>query len=442
MIDLVPTDLFPAERAARETAPGAAAGGDPMTSDDARREIRFGLAVFTSFFVIFLGWAAFAPLDAAVVAPGVVVVSGARQTVQHRDGGVISRILVEDGQRVEQGEILIELSAPEVLARKEALLSQVLDLQMQRAQLLAQQAGRTQIEAPPEWAALPPEDRATAAMALERHRREANARRAALWTQRAGNAVDARIAGYQEEIVSVDRQHRLLEDELEGVRSLAERGLMPLTRVRALERAQAELDGRRAELRASIASALEDRAEQVRDIEARLAQLTPQLAGARAELESTLMRAPVSGVIVGLQANTIGGVIRPGEPVMDIVPDGQDLIVEAQVRPEDADDVHAGLESEVRITAFSGRSMPVLSGEVERISADRFTDERSGQAYFLARVAVPQAELHRLTEASRTHGQVRPGLPAQVVIPTRQRTALQYLLEPLNQTLWSSFRES
>ena len=415
---------------------------DPLTTDDARKEIRFGIGVFGSFFVLFLGWAAFAPLDAAVVAPGVVVVSGARQTVQHRDGGIISNILIEDGQRVEQGEILIELSAPEVLARKEALLSQVLDLQMQRAQLMAQQAGRTTIEAPREWVALPAEDRATAAEALERHRREASARRAALRTQRAGSAVDARIAGYQEEIVSLNRQHRLLEDELEGVRSLADRGLMPLTRVRALERAQAELDGRRAELRAAIATALEDRAEQQRDIEARLAQLLPQLAGARSELENTLLRAPVSGVIVGLHANTLGGVIRAGEPVMDIVPEGQDLIVEAHVRPEDADDVHPGLKSEVRITAFSGRSMPMLEGEVERISADRFTDERSGAAYFLARVSVPQPELRRLADDPRTRAQVRPGLPAQVVIPTRKRTALQYFLEPLNQTLWGSFRES
>lgn len=437
------TDLLPPLAPKPVRLPASKPAIDPVTTDDARNEIRFGVGVLVSFFVIFLGWAAFAPLDAAVVAPGVVVVSGARQTVQHRDGGIVSHILVEDGQRVEQGEILIELSAPEVLARKEALLSQVLDLQMQRAQLMAQQAGSRRIEAPPEWAGLPPEDRETARAALERHRREGASRQAALRTQRAGSAVDARIAGYQEEIVSVDRQDQLLEDELTGVRSLADRGLMPLTRVRALERAQAELDGRRAELRAAIATALEERAEQVRDVEARLAQLLPQLAGARAELENTLMRAPVAGVIVGLQANTVGGVIRPGEPVMDIVPEGQDLIVEAQVRPEDADDVHPGLVSEVRITAFSGRSMPLLTGEVQRISADRFTDERSGQPYFLTRVAVAQSELHRLTEASRTpDAQLRPGLPAEIVIPTRKRTALQYLLEPLNQSLWSSFREN
>jgi HlyD family secretion protein len=127
---------------------------------------------------------------------------------------------------------------------------------------------------------------------------------------------------------------------------------------------------------------------------------------------------------------------------MDIVPEGQDLIIEAQVRPEDADDVQPGLECEVRITAFSGRTMPLLTGEVQRISADRFVDERSGRAYFLARVAVTQSELQRHSGESRGDAHLRPGLPAEVVIPTRSRTALQYLLEPLNQTLWSSFREN
>lgn len=413
-----------------------------LTSDDARREIRFGVIALLSFFGLFLGWAAFAPLDAAVVAPGVVVVAGSRQTVQHRDGGVISRIAVEEGQRVQEGELLIELSAPEVLARKEAILSQTLDLQMQRAQLLASRDTGVEIQAPAEWAALPPEDRAIADAALERHRIEARSRQAALRTQRSGGgAVEARIAGYQEEISAINRQDQLLEDELTGVRSLAERGLMPLTRVRALERSQAELDGRRAELRAAIAGAMEDRAEELRDIEARLAQLLPQLAGARAELERTLMRAPVAGVIVGLQANTVGGVVRAGEAVMDIVPEGQDLIVEAQVRPEDADDLHQGLEGEVLITAFSGRNMPRLRGEVRRVSADRFVDERNGNAYFLVQMAVSRQELERLNPEASGARQLRPGLPAQVVVPTRKRTALQYLLEPLNQSIWSSFRE-
>jgi HlyD family secretion protein len=211
--------------------------------------------------------------------------------------------------------------------------------------------------------------------------------------------------------------------------------------VRALERAQAELDGRRAELRASIASAMEDRAEEIRDIEARLAQLTPQLAGAREQVELTLMRAPVAGVIVGLEANTVGGVLAPGAAVMDIVPEGQDLIVEARVRPEDADDLHPGLEGEVMITAFTGRNLPRLNGDVRRVSADRFVDERSGQPYFVVQMGVSRAELERLNPSASGARQLRPGLPAQVMIPTRKRTALQFFLEPLNQSIWGSFRE-
>ena len=154
------------------------------------------------------------------------------------------------------------------------------------------------------------------------------------------------------------------------------------------------------------------------------------------------MRAPTSGLVVGLQANTVGGVIRPGEPVMDIVPEDQDLIVEAQVRPEDADDLRVGQRSEVRITAFSGRSMPLLDGEVHRISADRFVDERSGMAYFVAQVQVSAEELREFEEGGDSTIRLRPGLPAEIVVPTRKRTALQYLIEPLNQSLWRGFREN
>jgi HlyD family secretion protein len=225
------------------------------------------------------------------------------------------------------------------------------------------------------------------------------------------------------------------------MRTLAEEELVPLTRVRALERALAELQGRRAELTSLIASAQQERYGDLREVDARIAELAPQLAGARERLELTRIRAPADGVVVGLTVHTVGGVVGAGERLMDIVPDGQDLIVEAQVRPDAADDVSPGQRTEVRITAFGGRNMPIVFGEVTRISADRFTDERTGAAYFLMQVEVPEEELARLTEAAGDERRLRPGLSAQVVVPTRKRTALQYLLEPLNQTLWRSLRE-
>jgi HlyD family secretion protein len=404
---------------------------DIERSDSGGGEIRAGLLALFLFFVGFGGWAAFTPLDAAVVAPGVVVVSGNRQAVQHRDGGVISRLAVADGDRVQRGQILIELGSPELVAQEQALLSQIFDLQMQRARLAAEQTGAAILQPPEEWGALSPDDRVLADAAFERHRREANA---GSWS-----AYDARIAGYRGEIDALNRQETLLQEELSGMRELAAEQLVPMTRVRALERALAELQGRRSELTALIASTRQDRYEALRQVDARLAELLPQLAGVRERLELTRMRAPVDGVVVGLTANTVGGVIRPGERVMEIVPEGRELIVEAQVRPQDADDLAPGQTTEVRVTAFQGRRLPIVHGEVQQVSADRFVDERSGQPYFLMRVVVPEDQMALLSEAADRP--LRAGLPAQVVVPTRSRTALQYLLEPLNQSIWRSLRE-
>jgi HlyD family secretion protein len=394
-------------------------------------EIRAGLIAILVFFVGFGGWAAFAPLDAAVVAPGVVVVAGNRQAIQHRDGGVISRLAVAEGDHVQRSQILIELGSPELVAQEQALLSQIFDLQMQRARLTAEQTGAATLQPPEEWGALSPDDRVIADAAYERHRREANA---GSWS-----AYDARIAGYRGEIDALNRQETLLQEELAGMRELAAEQLVPLTRVRALERALAELQGRRAELSSLIASTRQERYEALRQVDARLSELLPQLAGVRERLELTRLRAPVDGVVVGLVANTVGGVIRPGERVMEIVPEGRDLIIEAQVRPQDADDLAPGQSTEVRVTAFQGRNLPIVHGEVQQISADRFVDERSGEPYFLMRVVVPEDQMALLSDAADSP--LRAGLPAQVVVPTRSRTALQYLLEPLNQSLWRSLRE-
>ncbi len=401
--------------------------------DSGAKEIRSGLIALFVFFVGFGGWAAFAPLDAAVVAPGVVVVSGNRQTVQHRDGGVVSRIAVKEGDRVQRGQVLIELGSPELVAQEQALLSQVFDLQMQRARLTAERSGSDTLQPPPEWAALPVDDRIIADAALERHRREAG--------RGSWSPFDARIVGYRGEVASLNRQETLLSEELAGMRELANEQLVPMTRVRALERSLAELQGRRAQLTSLIASTQQERYENLRGVDARLAELMPQLAGARERLELTRLRAPADGLVVGLQVHTVGGVVRAGDRLMDIVPEGQDLIVEAQVRPEAADDLQPGQTTEVRITAFGGRNLPIVHGEIRQVSADRFVEERTGQGYFLIQVAVPPEELRRLTEASGEARRLRPGLSAQVVVPTRKRTALQYLLEPLNQTLWRSLRE-
>ncbi|HVY85341.1 MAG TPA: HlyD family efflux transporter periplasmic adaptor subunit [Caulobacterales bacterium] len=405
----------------------------PRVDDRADKEIRLGGAALFAFFGIFLGWAAFAPLDAAIEGSGVVSVAGDRQTVQHREGGVVSALDVQEGQHVTQGQILVELSAPELIAQDRALFSQLVDLQMQDARLLAEANGTHTLRRPAEWSQFTGEDKEAADAAYQRYSGGA---------QGAWSEYDARISGYNDEIRSIDSQKVLLQQELDGMRSLAADNLVPLTRVRALERSLAELDGRRGELRAQIAATQQDRSQELRRVEARILEVAPQLANARAQLERTRLRAPTEGTVVGLALHTVGGVVRPGERVMDIVPAGQELIVEAQVRPEDADDVDPGQHAEVRITAFTGRIVPILHGTVRVISADRMVDEHTGRGYFVVRVAVPPEQLNGLVDPNGKRLRLRPGLPAQVIIPTRKRTALQYLLEPLNQALWRSFREN
>lgn len=409
----------------------------PMSSDDGRAEIRRGLVALFAFFVLFLGFAAFAPLDAAVVAMGYVAVSGNRETIAHRDGGVVSRVAVIEGQKVKAGDILVELAAAETLAQERSLFAQLTDLQIRRQRLTAESADAATMEQPPEWAALSSEDKATAQATWEDHLAElGEGQTPATWSQ-----FDARIAGYREEINAIGRQLRLVQDELAGMRTLAADNLVPLTRVRALERQAAELEGRRGALRAEIAATRETRSSELREVQAKISEIAPQWTAARERLERTRVRAPNAGIVVGLMVHNAGAVVRPGERVLDIVPDGRDLIVEARIAPEDADDVTIGMNAEVKITAFSGRNLPILDGEVRNISADRFTDERTGQPYFLVQVVVSASELRDLSNSSEGRRQLRAGLPAQVVAPTRKRTMLQYLLEPLNQSLWRSFRE-
>lgn len=438
----------------------------PRRDDGPWREGKAGLAMLVMFFGVFGLWAACAPLDAGVVATGEVKVAGNRQVVQHRDGGVISRIAVREGDRVQRGQILVELSAVELAARERALAGQAIELEASQSRLLAESLGRTTMERPAAWANMPEEHAEFAAAVFTRQQAELATRAQALDAQvsvlsQRERQTSARITGFQEQITSIDAQSGLVNEELEGLRALQQEGFAAPTRVRAVERTSAELVGRRAELNGLIAqsqeaigearlqslSLREDRAravaEELRLTESRLAEVLPELQAARVQLERTRVRALSDGVVVGLAFFNAGAVVGPGERILELVPDEQNMIMEVQVRPMDADNVSPGQVTNVRFAAFEGRQMPFAQGRIARISADRFEDQRTGQHYFKAEVRVEQDELRRLARAANVEQlPLTPGLPVEVVIPLRKRTALQYLLEPLSQSVWRSFREN
>jgi HlyD family secretion protein len=448
---------------ARLIAPIVEAYQPDLPADDPRRDIRIGAAIVIFFFVILLGWAAFAPLDAAVPAQGVIAISGNRQTVQHREGGVVTAINIREGQRVNAGDVLIEMAAPDLKAQERALTSDYLTNLAQRARLMAERAGQRNFAPPIEFAGLPPEDQVLAAQALALQRAQLNARLASISAQQSvlgqrSLQLGEQQGGYSEQIASLREQQRLLADELAGMREIEKKGFASVNRIRALERALADLKGREAAMRSEIAragegkgetrmqsvsietNALEQVATELRDTQARLSDVFPKLIAVREQLQRARVRAPVSGQVVGLSVFTIGGVVAPGQTLMEIVPDRRTLVIQAQVAPNDADDVYQGQEAQVRFVSVHDRTLPLLTGKVRTISADSFTDEKSGRSFFRAEIEVTPEQLRKVG-GTLGHGQLRPGLPVEVLLNVRKRTALQYILEPLTRNLWGSLRE-
>lgn len=431
--------------------------------DDPKRDIRIGTAIVVFFFVILLGWAALAPLDAAVPAQGVIAVSGNRQAVQHREGGVVTAINVREGQRVNAGDVLIEMAAPDLRAQERALTSDYLINLAQRSRLMAERAGQRNFAPPAEFASLSAEDQPLAAQAMQLQRAQLNARLNSMSAQQSvlgqrSAQLGEQQSGYSQQILSLREQQRLLSDEIAGLRKIEEKGFASENRIRALERALADLKGREAAMTAEIAragqgkgetrmqsvsiqsSALEQVATELRDTQARLSDVLPKLIAVREQLQRARVRAPASGQVVGLSIFTVGGVVAPGQTLMEIVPDHRNLVIQAQVSPAAADDVFRGQTAQIRFVSVNDQTLPLLSGTVRTISADSFTDEKSGQSYFRAEIEVPPAQLSKV-RGVLGRGALRPGLPVEVLLNVRKRTALQYALEPLTRNFWKSLRE-
>lgn len=433
-------------------------------TDDPKRELRIGAAIAGAFFVGFLGWAAFTPLDAGAYASGVIAVSGNRQAVQHRDGGLVSGIYVQEGETVAKGQVLAEIAAGELKANERATAGEVYALLAQRSRLTAERTRAGSMVTPPEFAELDADDRALADGAMELQRMQFAARRQSMDAQRGvlGQRVSQlaeQTTGYERQLDSNTEQKRLIGEELAGMRKLANQGYAPMSRVRELERSEAALTGEEGAYRAQIARSgeaigetrmqllsldrqmMEEVTGQLRDVEVRLDELQPKLHALREQLARATVRAPASGKVVGLSVFTVGGVVSPGATLMEIVPQDKALVIQAMVSPADADDLNIGQITQVRFTSLHERDLPILKGKLSKLSADSFQDEQSGQRFFRAEISVPPEELQRIVKVRGQHTGLQAGLPVEVLVPLRKRSALDYLVEPLLQTFWRSGRE-
>lgn len=428
-----------------------------------RSEMRKGLYIAAAFFIGLLGLAAVIPLDAGAVAQGVVAVSGNRQVVQSKDGGIVSALNVDEGQLVNRGDILVQISEGQLAATERSMAGEYVTLLAQRARLEAELSGEGSIRDPLEFKSLQPADTELASEAMRGQKLLFNARRASSSTERGvlGQRIrqqSSQIDAFNHQRASNREQQRLIGEELAGLKELEARGFVSKNRIREMERGAAELDGNYGALNADIARTnggigesqlqivsvgrrmLEESATQLRDVQLRLVELQPNLRATREQLGRTMVRATATGRVVGLKAHTVGGIVGPGEVIMEIVPQNRALVVEAKASPNDADDLKIGMTTQVRFSALHERNLPTLFGKISKVSADSFEDDRSGVRFFSIEVEVPTEELDKIRKV-RGENSIRAGLTADIVVPLRKRSALSYLMEPLTHMFWLSGRE-
>ncbi|PMR72842.1 HlyD family type I secretion periplasmic adaptor subunit [Billgrantia endophytica] len=411
-----------------------------------RRPRRLGGWLLLLGFAGFLTWAALAPLDNGVAVPATVVVSGNRQAVEHPTGGVVERLWVREGDSVTRGQTLVSLDATRLRSEADTLNVQHGAAFAEAARLEAERDGHERIEYP-EWLASTAD--VELLTVLELQRQLFASRRAALRSELGG--IEANLAGQRSlasglESSLVQKRIRLemLGEQRDNLRELASEGYIPRNRL-------LEVEGSYAQLQSDIAAdigTLEQTRRQIDELQLRTTQrrdeyqrevrdalaqarlrgqeLAGRLATTRFDLAHTQLRAPMSGIVVGLALHTEGGVVQPGALLMEIVPEGEPLLVEGQLPVEQVDRVHAGLPVELMFTAFERSRTPRVSGEVTQVSADRLVDERSGLPYYRVYVEVAAEDLQVLGSEP-----LRAGMPVEAFVRTGERTLLNYLFKPL-----------
>ncbi len=403
------------------------------------------------------GWAALARISSAVVASGVVVVESTIKQVQHREGGIVGEILVKNGDRVKAGDLLVRLDDTLVKANLGIVSQDLYERKARRARLEAERDGADEITFPKD--VLAHTNNAEIARAVEGQKTLFAARRTTLKGQ--VDQLRERIVQLREQVQGLEAQKdskaaesKLIEEELGGLDELFKKGHVPITRIIALKRDATRLKGEAGALVSQIAvnkgkmSETELQILQLRrdfqekllreleDVQSEIASLEEKRIAAEDQLRRIDIRAPISGLVHELAVHTVGGVIQGGQTLLHLVPEGDTLVIEARLSPNDIDQVEPGQSAVVTFPAFNRRTTPQLNAEVVTVSPDLSRDEKTGAAYFTARLKLKDGEAARLGDKN-----LLPGMPAEVFIATGDRTVISYLVKPLADQVRRTFRE-
>jgi HlyD family secretion protein len=421
-----------------------------------RLPVLIGYAIVLIFIVGLGGWAAFTPLAEAAIAGGLLKVEGTRRTIQHFEGGIVREILVRDGDQVRQGQVLMRLDQPQASQATETLRSQRWAFAAQDARLMAELAGADEIAFPRDLLSATA-DRAQDAVVGQRALFDA--RRVALNTQM--TVLQARVQQFEAQIRSAESQREaqgrmlvLLRAEEDNTARLLSQGLARLPQLLAIQRQVASTQGNIGDIgnqiersRAQIAEAeremrrlrdtrTQEVSAELREVRVRLAESEERLRAA--EDVSTRMEivAPENGTVLNSRVFTLGAVVRPGDPIMELVPARDRIIAEVQVQPNDIEVIHPGLVAEIRLPAFKQRTVPYLHGNVIFVASDVTEDERRGIAYYKVQIEIDEDQLKALEGV-----QLRPGMMVEAMIRTGERSFGRYLLQPVFDSFHRAFRE-
>jgi HlyD family type I secretion membrane fusion protein len=424
---------------------------------DPTRPIRIGGLIILVTFGVFGVWASVAPIDSAATAPGVVMVESNRRAIQHLEGGIVRDILVEEGSRVKAGDVLVRLEDTRAKAQYNILQADLDSSLAVEARLIAERDGLKEPVFPPELLKDVAESKDQTLLTGQTNL--FHARMTSIQGQKA--ILEQRVQQYKEQIVGLEALRRskevqlaTIQDELHGLSGLLDSGYVTKSRVLALQREEARLQGETGDHIASIARAeqgigeaklqgfqldkqhQEEVAKELRDVQNRIVEAREKVITASDVMHRIDLTSPVDGTVLNLAAHTKGGVVGPGAVIMEVVPDNDTLVLEVQISPLDIDTVHLGDEAAIHVSTVDNRLTPVIYGKLDTISADRITDQRTGQSYYKGRITISQDQLDRLGDHK-----LHSGMAVEAMIKRGEQSVMRYLMKPLVDSITHSFKE-
>lgn len=414
----------------------------------------FSAIVVVIFFGVLGLWAGLAPLETAAIAPGKIIVSGYQKTIQHLEGGIVSKIQVKDGDRVKSGQVLIVLQKTLAQSRLTQTQNKLIESQAAVLRIQAELKGAKELKFESDSRFINYPDIMKLQQSIFETNNHVFLNTLNIQLQQI-KQLEQQIVGIEAKVKANQQQDALINKELKDIRALVEKHLVKQSRLFALEREAAQLSGARADYKAQIAQLQQkigevkievvklkndhnqQLLEQLKQEQQKIKELHEQGIAETDVLDRTIIRSPIAGTVVGLQIHTAGAVIKPGEVLMHIVPVNEMLVMEVRINPLDIDVVHPGLAATVRITSFSRRTAPVLTGKVTNVSADALVDETTGKTYYLAEICIPKQELEKLLPQEKLY----PGMPVEAMIVTNTLTPWEYFVAPVQRSFNRAFRE-